>query len=330
MLVTTLLQLQELNKKVSESFALHHISFQQQQGERIAIAGASGSGKSTLLRIIAGLDTWDNGKVLFQGQPIKGPQQRLIPGEPHIAYLSQHYELRNHYRMEELLEYANQLPQAEAEKIFVACNIQHLLKRKTDQLSGGEKQRIALARLLLSTPTLLILDEPFSNLDLIHKAALKQVIAEVSRVLQLTIIIASHDPLDILPWADRILIMEEGKMVQQAAPEQLYFQPSSLYTAALLGAYNILMTPTAIAMGLSNREPQLKALIRPELLQITARKNGGCNGNITHIAFNGFGYSIKIATPHQTLTVHTIQSHFKINQEVGITFKNNAEPAWIA
>src|SRR6478752_3027013 len=106
---------------------------------------------------------------------------------------------------------ASRIPGTIAKTVFEVCRISHLLKRKTDQLSGGEKQRIALARVLISYPKLLILDEPFSNLDLIHKNVLKSIIDDIGTQLQITCILASHDPLDTLSWADEMLVLRNGK-----------------------------------------------------------------------------------------------------------------------
>ena len=118
--------------------------------------------------------------------------------------------------MEELLEYANKLPATEAASLYKLCRIDHLLKRKNDQLSGGEKQRIALARLLVGSPKLLLLDEPFSNLDLIHKNILKSVIEDIGERMKLTCMLTSHDPMDTLSWADEIIVRKDGQIIQQA------------------------------------------------------------------------------------------------------------------
>ncbi|HEY8968242.1 MAG TPA: ATP-binding cassette domain-containing protein, partial [Puia sp.] len=137
------------------------------KGWRMAVAGETGSGKTSLLKTIAGL--MPGGRVFFEGQRVLGPLEKLIPGHPGIAYLSQQFELPQHLRIEQVLEYANELPEEEAQELFRVCQIDHLMKRKTHQLSGGERQRIALAKLLIAAPRLLLLDEPFSNLDMIHK-----------------------------------------------------------------------------------------------------------------------------------------------------------------
>jgi ABC-type sulfate/molybdate transport systems ATPase subunit len=248
---------------------LHGISFVQQAGRKLAIAGATGSGKSTLLKIIAGLLQPDSGTVHFRDELVEGPDWKLLPGHEGIAYLSQHFELRNNYRVEELLIYANPLRDGEAavdqraHTLYKLCDIAHLLQRKTDELSGGEKQRVALARLLLTEPRLLLLDEPFSNLDYPHKQALKQVLENVGAYLQLSCIMVSHDAQDILPWADELLVMEAGRIVQQGTPAEIYYRPVSRYVAGLSGAFN-LVTPALLKV----QEVTGQLLLRPEQLEL--------------------------------------------------------------
>ncbi|HYC87430.1 MAG TPA: ATP-binding cassette domain-containing protein, partial [Chryseosolibacter sp.] len=123
---------------------LDHVSFRQQPLQKLAIAGETGSGKTTLLKIIAGLAQPDAGHVLFENARVAGPDEKLVPGHPHIAYLSQHFELPKFLRVEQVLEYANNFVDDEAQTLFEICEISHLLQRKTADLSGGEAQRIAL------------------------------------------------------------------------------------------------------------------------------------------------------------------------------------------
>src|SRR5688572_23428721 len=150
-----MLTINNISKALGD-FKLGNISFEQKPLQKIAITGESGSGKSTLLKIVGGLLDADAGEVLFEGKRVTGPAYNLVPGHKGIAYLSQHFELRNHYRMEELLEYANEFSNAEAKDMYELCRISHLMKRRTDGLSGGEKQRIALAKILVSNPRLLL------------------------------------------------------------------------------------------------------------------------------------------------------------------------------
>lgn len=298
-----ILQVKGIGKKIATTFQLHDVHFVQQPGQAIGIAGATGSGKSTLLKIIAGLEEADEGIAFFEDQKIKGPLYRLIPGQPGIAYLSQHYELRNHYRMEELLAYADQLPEGEADPILDLCRVRHLLKRKTSGLSGGEQQRIALARLLLTGPRLLLLDEPFSNLDLIHKQILKEVLEALRAQKGLSCILASHDPSDLLPWADTLLILKEGRLVQQGSPETIYHQPGEVYTAALLGAYNLLPEELATAMGLQSAPEGKQWFLRPEQLQLAVSKGKGIKATVQSTRFKGSYYEAIVEAAGHTIRV---------------------------
>ncbi|HEY4337289.1 MAG TPA: ATP-binding cassette domain-containing protein [Puia sp.] len=219
--------------------ALPDSTFILKKNQRLAIAGETGSGKSTLLKIIAGLAAPKSGAVHFEGIKVSPPLERLIPGQPGIAYLSQHFELWHNYRVAEVLEYSNDLGPAEAQNLYRLCHIDHLLGRRTDQLSGGERQRIALARLLVRPPRLLLLDEPFSNLDMIHKRTLKRVINDIAERFDITTILVSHDPYDTLTWADKLIVLQESRIVQQGTPRDVYQQPISEYVGALLGEYTL-------------------------------------------------------------------------------------------
>jgi ABC-type sugar transport system ATPase subunit len=270
-------------------YILEGISFVQGESQKIAIAGATGSGKTTLMKIIAGLVQADTGEVFFEDKKVKGPAEQLIPGFPGIAYLSQHFELRNNYRVAEILEYANTLPGAE--ELYEVCRIGHLLRRKTDQLSGGERQRIALARLLSTSPRLLLLDEPYSNLDPVHTNNLKAVVRDIGEKLKITCILVSHDPLDLLPWADEILVLEGGRMIQKDTPERLYRQPVNEYAAGLFGSYTILTPPQA---ALFHVKP---GIFRPEDFKLTGEGEGGVMGEIGRVDFAGYFYEVELLLP---------------------------------
>jgi ABC-type sulfate/molybdate transport systems ATPase subunit len=124
-----------------------------------------------------------------------------------------------------LLWFGNKLSTGDAASLFEICQVDHLIKHRTDQLSGGEKQRIALCMLLIKSPKLLVLDEPFSNLDPIHTDTLKAVLEDITQRLQVTVMLTSHAPDDTLSWADEIIVMKEGRIIQKGAPEIIYHQP---------------------------------------------------------------------------------------------------------
>lgn len=249
------------------------------KGWKMAVAGETGSGKTSLLKTIAGL--MPGGRVFFEGQRVLGPLEKLIPGHPGIAYLSQQFELPQHLRIEQVLEYANELPEEEARELFRVCQIDHLMKRKTHQLSGGERQRIALAKLLIASPRLLLLDEPFSNLDMIHKEVLKSVIRDIGRKLDITCMLVSHDPLDTLSWADEILVLRDGKVVQQGPPMQVYQAPVDEYVAGLFGKYNLI----------DGR------IVRPEQIALfSTMQPGALRGRIETVSFWGSFYETVVLT----------------------------------
>ncbi|WP_084446855.1 ABC transporter ATP-binding protein [Hymenobacter roseosalivarius] len=291
-----------------EKFILNDISFTQQKGQKIALAGETGAGKSTLLQTIAGLVQPDAGEVWFAGRKAKGPAEQLMPGNPGISYLSQQFELPKFLRVEQVLQYANQLSVAEAQTLFEVCRIDHLGERRTDQLSGGERQRIALAKLLLSSPKLLLLDEPFSNLDMVHKNILKSVIQDIGEQLQITCILISHDPLDTLSWADEIVVMCGGQIVQKGTPAQIYNQPVNEYVAGLFGTYNLITSAAQIkafsaAAGAKVKRKML--LIRPENFSLDSATKNSIAGEVKNVRFFGSYSEVEVQLAGGSVTVRT-------------------------
>ncbi|MBI2282609.1 MAG: ABC transporter ATP-binding protein [Bacteroidetes bacterium] len=297
-----------ISRQLQQNTVVNDISFSQPRFQKLAIAGETGSGKSTLLKMIAGLEQPDAGQIFFKEQKVLGPLFQLIPGHPGIAYLSQHYELRNNYRVEEWLDMSNRLPQADADALFRICRIDHLLNRKTDQLSGGEKQRIALCRLLIGAPELLLLDEPFSNLDPIHKQILKQVLDAIGNRLRISCILTSHDPQDTLSWADELLVMRGGQLVQKGSPQQLYYQPVNEYVAGLLGSY-VLLPEAVLSLFTKNRSwPVMNQhyLVRPEQFRIVPEQAGAVKAVIEQVGFWGAFFEIKAAVAGNSITIKTM------------------------
>lgn len=315
-----LLEVTEISKKVSDEFLLKDISFVQNEFQKIAIAGETGSGKSTLLKIIAGYEQPDSGEIHLGGKKLRGPNFQLIPGHEGVAYLSQYYELRNWYRVEELMDMASHLTDSEANKIYEICQVSHLLKRRTDHLSGGEKQRIALARLLVMSPRLLILDEPFSNIDMIHKRILKTVIRDVSQQMRITCIMTAHDPLDILPWADELIIMKNGSVIQQGTAKDVYEQPVNEYSAGLMGSYNVLSSALVQQFGLIERTSGQKTIIRPETLTLNTSGDMGVSGVVKDMYYLGSRYEVQVSANGTELTVFSERS-YSVGEPVKITLK---------
>ena len=320
------LKISGIYRKEGEDFELKDINFAQHPFQRVAIAGESGSGKSTLCKIIAGLIQPDQGEVIFEGKRVKGPMEKLIPGHQHIAYLSQHYELRNSYRVEEILDYANTLTDEQAMALYKVCRIDHLLKRRTNELSGGEKQRIAMARLLIMSPRLFLLDEPFSNLDMIHKTILKAAIRDIGEQLKISCLLVSHDPLDVLSWADEVIIMKDGRIVQKGGPLQIYWQPANEYVAGIMGVYSTVSTQTAAALGVDTGGKSL--FVRPGSFKIVTAEEGGIPAKVVGITFLGSSYEIEVVLMNQVVVIKSLNGHFAEGDMVYIAL--SAEHLWHA
>lgn len=292
-------------RSVSRKDGIENISFALEKHQKAAVCGSTGAGKSTLLRIIAGLVQPDAGEVLLHHERVKGPSEKLVPGHPDIAYLSQHFELQKFLRVEQILSYANTMDAQAAGKLYELCDITHLMGRRTDELSGGERQRIALARLLTAEPRLLLLDEPFSNLDALHKATLKKILANVSDELDLPAVLVSHDYNDLLPWADFILVLKDGRIEQEGSPQQLYYNPVNEYVAGLFGPYNLY---EHAAFLLNDTAETKRVIVRPEEIILDPEKNGKA-ATVQESCFFGSYYSLELLAHEngKKLTVYSKQ-----------------------
>lgn len=307
-----LLDVQHISKHQPDRIIVDDISFQQEALQKIAITGESGAGKSTLLKIISGYTQTDNGVVIFNGEKVIGPKDQLYPGHKEIAYLSQHYELLNNYYVKDLIWHQIQIEEEAATQLFEICRISHLLERRTDQLSGGEKQRIALCMLLVKSPNMLIMDEPFSNLDPIHTDTLKVVLEEITDKLQITCLLTSHDPHDTLSWADEILVMKEGKIIQQGTPEIIYHHPVNEYVAGMFGKYNLLNPEQAVIFGIEANGKDV--MIRPE--EFVINKSDGVIGVIEKISFWGSFYKVQVLVEELKIVVRVMKNGWKVGEEV--------------
>lgn len=315
-----MLSVQFISKKQGEGYILQQISFEQPEGQRLAIMGETGSGKSSLLKIISGFLQADEGRVEYFGQKVLGPDEQLIAGHPMIAYLSQHFELRNNYWVHEVLEYANKLDQKEADALFRICQIDQLLNRRTNgNLSGGERQRIATARLLVNKPQLLLLDEPFSHLDFIHRQTMKKLLKEVSDTYGISTILVSHEPQDVLEWADRLLMIKDGKIIADGKPDQLYRSPENDYCAGLLGKYDRISSALASEMsgGFSVSGKDGSVYIRPEQVQVSL-DGSGVVATVLAKRFIGHAVELEIRMNGEAISLYTADLNIQEGQQIHV------------
>ena len=300
----TLISLHNIRKSYSTNqTALSCEQLTINKKSKIGIAGSTGSGKSTLLKVISGLSKPEEGRIMFNDENVYPKLDRLIPGHPQMAYLSQVFELTKFVSVFDFLDvYAHN--EDDVTNISSLCRIDHLLSKGTLELSGGEKQRVALARVLLQEPEVLLLDEPFSSLDPHHKSLMKEAVNNIEKAIDATVLIVSHDPIDILPWADEILVMKSGMLEQQGSPKDIYYRPINTYVAGLFGEYIEVQKSQWV-----ESEDDSSLIVRPEQFSIVS--SAGFSAEVLDVQFKG-SYDLIIAQCNaQTIKILTPSGQYK-------------------
>jgi multiple sugar transport system ATP-binding protein len=288
----TLISLEKVSLHYTEDTiaGVSEIDFSINRGDFVAIVGESGSGKSTLLKIIYGLLAPDSGEVFFKGRHLEGPHEKLIPGHDSMKMLSQDFNLNIYARVYENIEsmLSNEDLKGKKQKasdMMKLLGIEHLANKKIVELSGGEQQRVALARAIITEPEVLLLDEPFSQLDALLKTQFRTDLKHLCDHLGITIIMVSHDPVDGLTLANKMIILKDGKLIESGRPEDIYANPSHIYTAKLLG--NAFVLPAEEARLLGIRTKMNTVMIYPEWVQL---KSGWSSRSyvVKEVFFKGF------------------------------------------
>jgi putative spermidine/putrescine transport system ATP-binding protein len=269
------LSVTQLNKSYGPTAIFENIDFSAEEGEFVTLLGPSGCGKSTLLRCIAGLTEVDSGKVLLQGQDIVP----LPPQKRTIGMVFQSYALFPNMTVEKNVAFGlkmQKLGSGEIQKrvmeVLALVELTEFARRYPHQLSGGQCQRVALARSLVTRPRLLLLDEPLSALDARIRRHLREQIRNIQRELKLTTLFVTHDQEEALTMSDRIVLMNRGKIVQNGNAEMLYTQPADLFAAGFIGNYNLLSAEQATQLTGQTFSGQVA--IRPESIQLCAPQAG--------------------------------------------------------
>ncbi|MCH7419299.1 ABC transporter ATP-binding protein [Pseudomonas mosselii] len=270
---------QKLQKSYAGSPVFENIDCQIERGEFVTLLGPSGCGKSTLLRCIAGLTPVDSGRILLDGQDIVP----LSPQKRGIGMVFQSYALFPNMTVEQNVAFGLRMQkvkadesQARVREVLDLVELGSFAGRYPHQLSGGQCQRVALARSLVTRPRLLLLDEPLSALDARIRKHLREQIRAIQRELGLTTIFVTHDQEEALTMSDRIVLMNQGRIVQSGDAETLYTAPVDLFAAGFIGNYNLLDADSA--SRLLRRPVNGRLAIRPE--SITLGLNGELDGEI--------------------------------------------------
>lgn len=287
-----MLELKNISFTYIDNVVIEDVSFVIKKGENIAIIGESGCGKSTLLKLIYGLYDLDKGVISYKDKIILGPKYNLIPGEDYIKYLAQDFDLMPYISVEEnvgkfLSNIYRDKKKARVQELLEMVEMTEFAKVKAKYLSGGQQQRVALARVLALEPEILLLDEPFSQIDTFRKNALRRNLFRYLKEKQITCIIATHDSTDALSFSDETIVMKNGKVLAKNAPKELFENPSDRYVASLFGEINELKLSQ-----LNDVEQEDKTiLVYPH--QLKANENGVLKVIVKQSYFKGTHYLIE-------------------------------------
>lgn len=288
----TIISVKNLTKQyqAEQAGGIRNVSFEINRGDVVAIIGESGSGKSTLLKSIYGLLKTDAGEIFFEDQKVKGPDEQLIPGHKQMKMVTQDFSLNIYAKVYDNIasQLSNTDLKTKAEKtlaIMAHLRISHLQHKKIIELSGGEQQRVAIAKAMVADTQVLLLDEPFSQVDALLKNQLRADIRRVAAETGVTVILVSHDPADGLFLADQLLIIRNGELLQTGKPVDIYQQPANIYTAQILGNAVVLSKNDAEKLGL--KTTQESVVFYPEWAEI----NSGWNSRrfeVKDVFYKGF------------------------------------------
>ncbi|MCT3661991.1 ABC transporter ATP-binding protein [Elizabethkingia anophelis] len=275
-----------------------------EQGKIMALIGESGCGKTTLLNIIYGLSDWYKGKIYFDNREIYGPKANIIPGEKDMKLVAQHYDLMPYSTVyDNVGKFLSNIDlKAKRDKVFQLLEIVGLedyIDEYPKNLSGGQKQRVAIAQALSQLPKLLLLDEPFSNLDFSRKTQLRDKLFAYVREQNISLIISTHDITEILPWIDDVVVLQDGRLIQKDSPEAVFQSPYNPYVARLLGEVNILTPEQQQELGLP------KWFYFPHQLKFSEQE--GTDAEVIESGFSGGFYRNLVNVNDHTFIVYTAQ-----------------------
>ena len=305
------LSLKNISKKYKDKEILKNISFDIKEGELICILGPSGCGKTTLLNIIGGFISDFSGDVLLSDENINN----ISPEKREIATVFQSYGLFTHKNVIDNVSYGLKLLKIDkntrenrAKEMLEKVGLAGYEKKKIKELSGGEQQRVAIARSMVLNPKLLLLDEPLSNLDVHLRDVMRKEIKKIQKQFGVTMIIVTHDQEDAFKLADRVIVINEGHIEQVGTPEELYKEPKNNFISNFIGENNII---------------DENLVIRPEEISIKLDSSG--EGKVVDVTYLGATVEYLVETPDgNTLKVLMMSTaeRFNIGDKVLVQINN--------
>ncbi|WP_264534995.1 ABC transporter ATP-binding protein [Flavobacterium sp. N1736] len=269
-----MLDIKNISFSYTDKSVINNVSFTIEKGQNIAIIGESGCGKSTLLKLMYGLYDLDEGEIFYNGTPVLGPKHNLIPGMPYMKYLAQDFDLSPFETVAENVGkflsngFAN-MKKLRVQELLEMVEMDQFSNVKAKFLSGGQQQRVALVRVLALEPEVILLDEPFSQIDAFRKNALRRNLFRYLKQKGITVIIATHDSTDALSFADEAIVMRNGEVIIKDNPTKIYENPETKYVASLFGEVNEVATHLLV----SYEDETHKTLVYPHQFKMVAESN---------------------------------------------------------
>lgn len=309
-----MLQINNISFTYIENPVIENISFEIAKGQNVAVIGESGCGKSTLLKLMYGLYDLDNGEIHYDYKPILGPKYNLIPGEDYIKYLAQDFDLMPYVTVEEnvgkfLSNIYKDKKKARVHELLEMVEMTEFAKVKAKYLSGGQQQRVALARVLALEPEILLLDEPFSQIDSFRKNALRRNLFNYFKKKQITCVIATHDSTEALSFSDETIVLQNGKLTAKGSSRELYDNPPSYYVASLFGEVNELKQ----SHFKDSEDADEILFLYPHQLKVA--EEGKFKAVVKQCYFKGSHYLVKAAFERKAVFFDH-DSELDLNQEV--------------
>ncbi|GAA4396000.1 hypothetical protein GCM10023187_03590 [Nibrella viscosa] len=285
-----------LQKTFADIQAVRSISLALPPGRIVGLVGASGSGKSTLLSLLAGLLDADSGEVSLNGKRVPGPSEVLVAGHTAIRLVHQEYQLMPNVSLRENIAYAVRFYEKEYQRFRVdellkLCRLEAVQGHLPRQASGGEKQRTAIARAIAEKPAVLLLDEPFSHLDLPNRTLIRDLLFDLVRQEQTACLFVTHDATDALSIADEVGILQTGHLIQLGPPVVVYRKPITAYAARMTGPANIIRARHLPALGLAaSYHPDACFCLRPEQIHLSVE---GIPATVRAVFFKGSHFEVE-------------------------------------